>query len=144
MFQIKEISAEETYAIRLEMLRKGIDLPVEFSGDFDESTFHLGAFENDVLIGIASFMKTNNSSFSEEQYQLRGMAILLIVRGKGYGKAMLHEAFEELKRKKIPILWCNARVVALDFYQKLGFEIIGEPFDISQIGTHYKMYKRIN
>jgi ribosomal protein S18 acetylase RimI-like enzyme len=72
------------------------------------------------------------------------MATLPIVRGKGYGKAILHKAFEELKRKKIPILWCNARVVALDFYQKLGFEIIGEPFDLPQIGTHYKMYKKIN
>ena len=35
----KNITSEETYKIRLEILRKEIDLPVQFSGDFDIDTF---------------------------------------------------------------------------------------------------------
>mgnify|MGYP000284445432 CR=1 FL=1 len=72
MVVIKEISVEETSAVRLEVLRNQSDLPVEFFEDFD--TFYLGAFENNVLKRISSFMKTTNELFETPQYQLRGMA----------------------------------------------------------------------
>lgn len=143
MITIKNISAEETYKIRLEILRNGMDLPVEFSGDFDKDTFHLGVFENDSLKGISSFLKNSNILFDTTQYQLRGMATLPEVRGKGYGKQLLLQAFDILKEKKINILWCNAREVALDFYLKLGFEQKGNPFDIPEVGEHYCLYKQI-
>lgn len=143
MIEIKEISPEQTYEIRLEVLRKGIDLPVQFSGDTDSETFHLGLFENNKLVGISSFMKTNNSLFNVKQYQLRGMATIPETRGKGYGKALLKYAIEMLKDKKMAILWCNAREVALQFYLKLGFKIKGESFDIPNIGIHYVLYKEL-
>ncbi len=143
MMVIKEISAEETYAIRLEILRNGSDLPVAFLGDFDADTFHLGIFENDDLKGISSFMKTTNKLFEEPQYQLRGMATLPNVRGKGFAKQMLQYAINLLREKQISILWCNARAIALDFYSRFGFAQKGEPFEIQQIGVHYKLYKKI-
>jgi predicted GNAT family N-acyltransferase len=143
MIEIKNISPEQTYDIRLEVLRKGIDLPVQFSGDNDSETFHLGVFENTRLVGISSFMKTNNSHFGTKQYQLRGMATISETRGKGYGKALLKYAIEMLKDKKMTILWCNAREVALEFYLKLGFKIKGESFDIPKIGIHYVLYKEL-
>lgn len=143
MVVVKEVSAEETYNIRLETLRKGIDLPIEFAGDFDVDTFHLGVFENDDLKGISSFMKTTNVLFNATQYQLRGMATLPSARGKGYGKLMLQYAINHLKEKQITTLWCNAREEALDFYNKVGFLKKGGAFEIQQIGVHYKLYKNI-
>ncbi len=143
MVVIKEISAKETYAIRVEILRKGSNLPVEFSGDFDTDTFHLGAFENNVLKGISSYMRTSNAFFETPQYQLRGMATVPSARGKGLAKQMLHVACKQLKEKRIPIIWCNAREVALGFYQSLGFLQEGKPFEIQQIGVHYRLYKKI-
>ncbi|MFT4576753.1 MAG: GNAT superfamily N-acetyltransferase [Polaribacter sp.] len=143
MVVIKQISAEETYAIRLETLRNGIDLPVQFSGDFDSETFHLGVFEDDELKGISSFMKTTNELFDTPQYQLRGMATLPNARGKGFGKLMLQYSFSHLRENKINTLWCNAREIALDFYLKEGFLEKGVSFEIQQIGIHYKLYKKI-
>jgi predicted GNAT family N-acyltransferase len=143
MVLIKEISAEETYNIRLEILRNGIDLPIEFTGDFDVDTFHLGVFESDELKGISSFMKTTNVLFNSTQYQLRGMATLPCARGKGYGKLMLQYAINHLKEKRVNTLWCNAREEALDFYKKIGFVKKGDAFEIQQIGVHYKLYKNI-
>ena len=143
MVVIKKISADETYKIRLEILRNGMDLPVEFSGDFDKNTFHLGVFEDDVLKGVSSFLMNSNALFDKTQYQLRGMATLFEVRGKGYGKQMLLLAFDILKEKQIDILWCNARVVALSFYLKLGFVQQGDPFDIPEVGEHYCLFKQI-
>ena len=100
MILVKEISAEETYDIRLKVLRNGVDLPCQFDGDFDKDTFHLGVFEDNQLVGISSFAKTNKSQFDDEQYQLRGMATLPETRGKGYGKLMLQKSFDLLKRER--------------------------------------------
>ena len=144
MIEIKKITAEQTYAIRLEILRKGINKPYQFDGDFDQETFHLGAFVENELVGVSTFVKNNSNLFSEvNQYQLRGMATLHKVRGKGVGVKLLNTSIGELKKMKTTILWCNAREVALGFYSKLNFKIIGEKFMVDQIGNHYLMYLSI-
>lgn len=144
MIQIKEISAKETFPIRLEVLRKNIPLPYEFNGDFDEDTFHLGAFKNGEPIAVSSYMKASNPNFEGNQYQLRGMATLTAYQGFGAGKSMLEKAFLILKEKKIDVLWCNARLLAVDFYKKQGFKTFGDKFEISYVGEHYMMLKNLN
>lgn len=144
MIQIKEISANETFPIRLEVLRKNIPLPHEFNGDFEVETFHLGAFKNDKLIAVSSYMQANNASFEGNQYQLRGMATLMEYQGFGAGKLMLKQAFGILKEKKITILWCNARIAAVDFYKKQGFQTFGKKFEIPFVGEHYVMVSALN
>ncbi|MDG1812291.1 MAG: GNAT family N-acetyltransferase [Polaribacter sp.] len=140
---VTTIPAEETYQIRLDVLRKGIDLPAQFSGDFDEDTFHLGVFENNVLVGVSSFMKTENKHFKSKQFQLRGMAMLEKFRGKGLGKLMIGKALSVLRDREIDVLWCNAREAALQFYVKQGFLIQGSMFEINKIGNHYMLFKNI-
>ncbi|MFO7672557.1 MAG: GNAT family N-acetyltransferase [Lutibacter sp.] len=143
MIQIKEISAKETFPIRLEVLRKNIPLPYEFNGDFDSETIHLGAFKNDKLIAVSSYMKSDNKNFKGNQYQLRGMATLVEYQGFGAGKLMLQKAVEILKEINCNLLWCNARIAAVDFYVKQGFQTFGEKFDIAHVGEHYMMFKKI-
>ena len=141
MIEIKKIKASDTYNIRLEVLRNGIPLPVEFNGDNDNNTIHLGAFKNGKLIAVSSFMKASKEDFKGEQYQLRGMATLPEFQGLGAGKLIMLEAFDIFKNLKIDCLWCNARIIAVDFYKKLGFQTFGNVFDIKFIGNHYVMYK---
>lgn len=144
MITIKEITAQETFPVRLEVLRKNIPLPYEFKGDFDENTFHLGAFKNKQLIAVSSFMQVNNKLFQGTQYQLRGMATLLEYQGMGAGKLMMQTAYALLKQKQIDYLWCNARVAALQFYKNVGLQTIGQPFNIELIGEHYVMFINLN
>lgn len=141
MIEIKKIKTEDTYSIRLEVLRKNIPLPYKFNGDFDESTFHLGAFKNNVLIAVSSYMKSDNPSFKGSQYQLRGMATLQEHQGIGAGKLMVEESYKILKGLNINCLWCNAREIAVPFYEKLGMKTFGEKFDVKLIGDHYVMFK---
>jgi predicted GNAT family N-acyltransferase len=141
MIEVKKITAIETYDIRLEVLRKNIPLPFEFKGDFDDDTFHLGAFENGKLIAVSSYMKAENKNFKGSQYQLRGMATLEKFQGFGAGKLMMEKAFEILKELNIDCLWCNARVIAVNFYEKQGLQTFGEKFDIKYVGNHFVMYK---
>ncbi len=140
---IKEIAVEETYPMRLAVLRRGIDLPYKFKEDFNKDTFHLGAYYADELVGIATFIKKKMGDLEEDQYQLRGMATLLKVRGKGLGKKMIEEAITLLIAKNVTSLWCNARKEAVPFYEKLNFNKIGEQFEVKKVGAHFKMYAKI-
>lgn len=141
MIHIKTITAEETFDIRKEVLRKNIPLPFEFNGDLDEDTFHLGAFKNNKLMAVSSYMKVKNKNFKGEQFQLRGMATIVEFQGFGAGKLMMEKAFSILKELNINCLWCNARIKAVNFYEKQGLETFGEKFDITFVGEHYVMFK---
>ena len=43
----------------------------------------------------------------------------------------------------VRLFWCNARVPALAFYQRQGWQIMSEQFDIPTAGPHRKMTKRL-
>ncbi len=142
MIEIKEIATEQTYLIRKEVLRKNIPLPFVFQGDNDVTTFHLGAFLNNNLIAVSSFVMSSHHLFEGSQYQLRGMATLQENQGMGVGKLLVEKSFEILRQKKINGVWCNARVLAVPFYEKLGFQKIGDEFEIQYVGGHYLMNKQ--
>lgn len=38
----------------------------------------------------------------------------------------------------------NARENAVKFYSNLGYQIIGDAYDIKDIGLHYRMFKNLN
>jgi len=140
---IKEISAPQAYEIRKNMLRKNIPLTEKIKGDFDESTIHLGVFTEDVLVSVATFLQNDNESFKGLQYRLAGMATKEGYQKKGYGKKLLVTAENILKDRDVSILWCNARVIALNFYKKLGIITLGEEFELPLIGSHFAMYKEL-
>lgn len=143
MTEIREIATKDTYQIRKEELRRNVSLSHKMAGDDNDGTLHLGLFHEGNLIGIASFMKAPLLESEGLQYQLRGMAITSALQGKGYGKELLLEAERRLADLGVEVLWCNARIVALDFYRKLGYRVIGPGFEIPEIGQHFRMFKRL-
>jgi ribosomal protein S18 acetylase RimI-like enzyme len=145
MVLIESITAEQTLPIRQSVLRPGRPVnECNFDGDNAPQTFHLGAFIEEKLVGLASFVVDPHNYFSGKQYRLRGMAVLPEYRGKGYGKKLVVHGENLLKQQECDVLWFNAREVALNFYKDLGFVIKGEPFQIPTIGTHFVMFKRLS
>lgn len=142
---IKQISASETHSVRHPVLRAGKSIEsCIFEGDTLKSTIHLGLFMDNNLVGISSFLKNSNPGIPEtSQYQLRGMAVLKSFQGKGLGQIILKHGESLLKEKNAKVLWCNAREVAINFYKKNGYQIIGKSFNLKGIGLHYKMYKTL-
>ena len=136
---IKLINATDTFPLRRAVLRKNLpNEPHEFNGDFDESTFHLGFYENDKIIGIVTILKNGKIA------QLRGMAVADLHQGKGIGKQLVLEAEKILKKENFSRIWMNARENAVPFYEKLGYRIEGDLFVIKSIGFHYLMSKEFN
>jgi len=141
---VKEISAEETIAVRHPVLRQG--RPIEdcyFIGDALSTTVHYGVFEELKLAGIATFLEQNNPQFQGEHLQLRGMAVLDEFKGRGFGKLLLKTGEQLAKTKKKDVLWFNARESALPFYQKQGYKKVGNSFIIPDVGIHFVMFKNI-
>lgn len=47
----------------------------------------------------------------------------------------------QIKAKTGAIIWLNAREKAVSFYKKMGYQKIGQPFTIGDIGIHYVLVK---
>lgn len=143
-FEVKEITTGQTIAVRQPVLRAG--RPREdcyFPGDDLRTTVHYGVFVENKLAGIATFLEQNNPNFDGEHLQLRGMAVLDEFKEKGVGKLLL-ETGELLARKKEKnLIWCNARIIAVPFYQKMGYITVGDTFEIPLVGLHYVMKKEL-
>ena len=91
---IKEIQSSETYLVRQEVLRKGKPLETcHFEGDDKKTTKHFGIELNEKIIGIVSVYQVNSQLFFDEnQFQIRGMAVLNEFQGNGFGTQLLAEA----------------------------------------------------
>ena len=66
------------------------------------------------------------------------MAVLKPYRQKGVGTLMLKTLMEQARKNNVEKIVLNAQTVAIPFYQKTGFVVIGDEFDDAGI-PHYKM-----
>ena len=143
--EVRFISAAETRPVRAAILRPG--RPPEtliYPEDGDEEAAHFGAYARGELVGVASlYHRTLPGEDDPNAWQLRGMATLESVRGRGYGKMILDACIEHVSRKRGSVLWCNARKGAVGFYEASGFKIVGEEFDVPDIGAHFVMLRRM-
>lgn len=148
---VKLITARETYPVRHPVLRAGRPLEdCAFDSDDLETTMHLGAYLEDQLVGVATFVLNNDARIPalaavalEKCYQLRGMAVLENLQGKNIGRKLLMHGESLLKQNGTTHLWFNARELAIPFYKKLGYLIVSDIFEIVPIGMHYKMHKSL-
>lgn len=142
---VKSINPQETLLLRQIVLRNGKPFKdCMFAGDDLVSTTHFGIYKNNLLAGVATYFENSNTHFQGDQLQLRGMAVLDEYRGTGFGKLLLKRGEELAWKKKKNIIWFNARLIAVPFYENSGYRIYGESFLIEEIGIHFVMFKEIN
>ncbi len=145
-FEIRRISASETLAVRIPVLRPGF--PPEsaiFDGDDAPATMHFGACAGSEVIGVASIYRVPFPDLPDaaETWQLRGMAVMPEWQGRGVGDALLSACVEAVRQATGLKMWCNARKGAVRFYEKHSWEILGEEFEIPTVGPHFRMWVRI-
>lgn len=123
--------------LRHAVLRPGQPMgAAAYPQDDDPETLHLAAYdEAGAVVGCATLFP--EALDGVPAWRLRGMATAPAARGEGYGVEILARGLEELRRRGVPLLWCNARTSAVGFYERFGFERRGAEFDLSPLGPHY-------
>lgn len=140
--RICQISAQDTRSLRSRILRP--NYPLEFNvypGDDAKDTYHVGAFLEGELVGVASIFR-EPPPFQEDKdaWRLRGMAVDENARHRGIGKALVSNCIGYVTQKGGDFIWCNARTGSMPFYQALGFQAIGKEFNVAESGPHYVMW----
>ena len=141
--EIRSIIAEEAQPLRAAILRPG--LPFEesvYPQDKDPEAMHLGAYVDNELVTVASiFHEPLPGDANPKAWRLRGMVTMPELQRHGYGRAVLLKCIEHVARHGGSVLWCNARIDAVEFYRSLQFETIGEEEKTAR-GTSFIRMKR--
>jgi predicted GNAT family N-acyltransferase len=138
---VDEVPAGVTYVLRSAILRPDGG-EVTWAGDEDPATFHLGAHAPDgSVIGVVRFSPAPCPwrPLAAAPWQLRGMATDPAVRGSGAGRALVVEGLARVAARGGDLVWCDARVSAAGFYERMGFTVLTEEFDKPGIGPHVGM-----
>ena len=75
-------------------------------------------------------------------WRVRGMATEPEARGRGAGTAVLQALIEHARGQGATLVWCNARIGARTLYERAGFRVVSDEFEIEGIGPHYRMELR--
>ena len=144
--EIRPITSTEARTVRLPVLRAG--LPPEFAKldhDDDPGTRHFGAFEGGRLVGVATFFAESCPLRpGPRAWRLRGMATIPEMQGRGAGRALVTAGIGTAIADGATLMWCNARVTACGFYERLGFAPVGGEFELPNSGRHYMMIKELS
>lgn len=78
-----------------------------------------------------------------EAWRLRAMATDAALAGQGIGALVLTAALAHIGGEGGLLVWCDARVAARPFYERAGFVVEGERFDVDGIGPHWPMARTL-
>lgn len=144
---VRRAAPAEVVDLRHAVLREGLPRQeAVFPGDDAPSSRHYGAFRGDEILCCATLHASRWEG--EPAWQLRGMATVPQARGRGLGRLVLESMERDLRdsarEAATPLLlWCNARVPAVAFYRRMGWEVVSEPFEIPTAGPHVRMVRRL-
>ncbi len=138
---VEPVPLADIFKLRWSVLRTGLPRDTaEYPEDKLPDTFHLAARDPDgTVVCCGTFFP--DPFDGAPAWRLRGMATLPQRRGEGIGGLLVEAGVAEVARRGGPLLWCNGRVSAAGFYQRHGFRISGDVFDIPPIGPHYVFYR---
>jgi GNAT superfamily N-acetyltransferase len=137
---VRSARSEEIIDLRHRVLRQNLPrTEAIFPGDDLPTSYHFAACTSaGEVIGCTTFHL--NSWENQPAYQLRGMATDPTWAGKGIGRAVVTYSIDTIKAAShVHLFWCNARLIAIPFYEKLGWRIASERFEIPTAGPHHRM-----
>lgn len=125
--------------LRSKILREPLGLQFteeELQAEVDQ--IHWIATDGDQVLGCLAYVE-----LTDEVLKMRQVAVDLDLQRGGVGRAMVEATEVWAKTKGYKEIVLHARAVVEPFYEKLGYETVGEPFDEVTI-PHVKMRKLLN
>ncbi len=124
--------------LRQEYLRAPLGLDI-YAEDLDAERTQLlfGLYDGAALIGGAIVVP-----LSEHRAQLRQMLVVQDSQGRGLGRLLVEHVEAALRGRGIRLLSMNARLEAVGFYERCGYERVGDEFVHVTI-PHVRMEKAL-
>jgi predicted GNAT family N-acyltransferase len=118
---INSTDLERAFAIRRQVFCLEQNVPEDIEMDeFDEDATHILAYINDNPVGTARWR------FTEDGAKMERFAVLNEYRGKGVGEALVNYTLGKLK--DYDCIYLNAQESVIKFYEKFGFDVVGDRF----------------
>ena len=118
------------------VLEKGFPYEEEVVMEYEKKAVSFLICLKDKVIGTIRYREV------EGRYKVERFAILKEYRNKGYGKQAINYLVEMIASKFNPCtIYIHSISTVLDFYKKLGFEVVGEEFLEAGV-PHYELIKK--
>ena len=116
---------QDAIAIRKSVFITEQGVPVDLElDDKDKLCHHLVLYDQEKALATARLLPLSSTSV-----RLQRMAVVMDFRAQGYGKQLLQACLDLARERGFKSLEAHAQLTALPFYQRLGFDSIGLPFD---------------
>jgi predicted GNAT family N-acyltransferase len=133
-YHSKDYSQEQE--LRNRVLRKPMGMSLyDENLEAEQHDVHIGAYIQGTLAGVLILTKLNTADI-----KMRQVAVDVAFRGRKTGTELVHFAEEYSKEKGFSTMVLHARKTAVGFYEKLGYETVGEEFLEINI-PHFNMRK---
>jgi 8-oxo-dGTP diphosphatase len=114
----------EELELRFRVLREPLGLArSEVAFPFEDQSLHLVASQGSTVVGCVLFHPEDAHGG-----RLFQMAVTPRLQGHGLGARLVTRLEEELRRRSFTHVHLHARANVVPFYERLGYEVYGEPF----------------
>ena len=124
--------------LRNEVLRRPLGLELA-KGELEQerSDYHLVCREDGEHVGCLVLVPRSDS-----EIRMRQVAVSPEAQGRGIGRALTQFAEDFARQRGFARMTLHARATAVPFYEKLGYESVGEQFEEVTI-PHWTMQKNL-
>lgn len=128
---------DEAIALRYEILRKPLGMQYnteDLAKEYDQ--YHLAYYDRSGrMVGYL-----NLTPISDVELKMRQVAVAAAMQGKGVGTRLVAASEDFAKEHGFQKITLHARETAVLFYERIGYQKIGERFE--EVGIpHFKMEK---
>jgi ribosomal protein S18 acetylase RimI-like enzyme len=132
--RVRPVRLDQTRPLRQAVLRPHETLD-QLAGSEPADAFAVGACDGHTLIAVG-FVAPDGGPAS---WRVRGMATAPVARGRGVGAAVLAALVGHATAHGARRVWCNARTPARSLYERAGFRVVSDEFELPDIGPHLVM-----
>jgi len=131
---VRAVSVEQTRPLRQAILRPHLTLD-EMAASEPPDAVAVGAFAGDELVAVGLV----GPQGAPGAWRVRGMATVPRARGRGAGTAVLTALLDHATTHGAKRVWASVRTPARSLYERAGFRVISEEFELPDIGPHVLM-----
>ena len=131
---VRTVALERTRELRQAVLRPH-EAVEQMARTESRDAFAVGAFIGEELVSVGLIAPDGEPG----GWRIRGMATAPAARGAGAGTGVLEALVDHALAAGAQRIWCNARTPARHFYERAGFRVTSEGFELPMIGPHFVM-----